>query len=144
MIKDYYRILEIEPESDIEVIKRAFRRQASKYHPDVNHRPDASEKFEAVVEAFDVLSNEQRRRQFDEIRGRETGLELVYPEEEIVFEEWETKSKERAKKYGGIDLADLLMLEFIAETGVVDGLLDSAGDIIDSAGDALDGLFDLF
>ena len=144
MLKDYYRILEIEPKADLESIKKAFRSQASRYHPDVNASPDARDKFEDVVEAFDVLSDGEKRKQFDEIRNRETGLVEVHPEEAVVFEAWETQSKERANKYGGIDLADLLMLEMFASTGIVEGLLDSTGDIIDSAADAMDGLFDLF
>ncbi len=142
--KNYYQILGINKDASLEIIKKAFREKVSVYHPDVNEQLGARLKFEAVIEAFDVLSDKEKKRQYDEMVKHEDRYEPLYPEQELVIQEWEDTSKRRSENYSGMALEELLMLGLIAETGVVDGLLDSAGDIIDSAADAMDGLFDLF
>jgi len=64
--RDYYEILGVPRDADIEVIKRAYRRLALKYHPDRNpDDPEAAEKFKEAAEAYAVLSDPQKRRQYD-------------------------------------------------------------------------------
>ncbi len=64
--KDYYEVLGVSKDaSDVE-IKSAFRRLAKKYHPDVCKEPDAEQKFKEVQEAYDVLGDENKRRQYDQ------------------------------------------------------------------------------
>lgn len=63
---DYYETLEIERTADDVTIKKAFRRLARQYHPDINHAPDAEEKFKQINEAYDVLSNPDKRAQYDQ------------------------------------------------------------------------------
>ncbi len=52
---DYYSILELTHEATIDDVKRAYRRLARKYHPDVNSSPNAQEKFIAITEAYEFL-----------------------------------------------------------------------------------------
>jgi len=66
--RDYYAILEVRRDASPEEIKRAFRRQAARFHPDRNDAPDAEDRFKAVNEAYAVLSDDARRYQYD--RGR--------------------------------------------------------------------------
>jgi len=66
-MKDYYKILEVEEKSSQEEIKKSYRRLASKYHPDKN--PDGEEMFKEIAEAYDVLSNPQKKEQYDN-RGK--------------------------------------------------------------------------
>ncbi|MEM2576947.1 MAG: DnaJ domain-containing protein, partial [Candidatus Bathyarchaeia archaeon] len=54
--KDYYEILGVPRNATKEEIKRAYRKLALKYHPDVNKSPDAEEKFKEISEAYAVLS----------------------------------------------------------------------------------------
>jgi len=68
--KDYYAILGVEPGCDEAAIKTAYRRLARKYHPDVNKEPDAEEQFKEVGEAYDALRDPERRRAYDQLRGR--------------------------------------------------------------------------
>jgi len=64
--KDYYNILGIKKEAKADEIKKAYRRLARKYHPDVNPNDKAAEeKFKEVQEAYDVLSDEKKRKVFD-------------------------------------------------------------------------------
>jgi molecular chaperone DnaJ len=64
--RDYYEVLGVGREADETEIKKAFRRLARELHPDVNdHDPEAEEKFKAAAEAYEVLSDPERRRTYD-------------------------------------------------------------------------------
>lgn len=62
---DYYEFLEVDREADQKTIKRAFLKKARVLHPDVNKEPDAEEQFKRLNEAYSVLSDEQRRANYD-------------------------------------------------------------------------------
>lgn len=64
---DYYKILQIEKNASQEEIKKAYRRLAVKYHPDKNPgNKEAEEKFKQIAEAYEVLSDENKRRNYDQ------------------------------------------------------------------------------
>jgi len=65
MARDYYSILGIGKDASIDDIKKAYRDLALKYHPDRNKSPDAEEKFKEINEAYAVLSDPEKRRQYD-------------------------------------------------------------------------------
>lgn len=65
--KDYYEILQVHPRASAEVIAAAYRRLAQMYHPDRNGSSDATEKFKAINEANEVLSDPQRRARYDQV-----------------------------------------------------------------------------
>lgn len=69
---DYYEILGVTRNSDKEEIKRAYRRLARKYHPDVNKEPGAEERFKEINRAYEVLSEPEMRARYD--RFGETGV----------------------------------------------------------------------
>ena len=64
--RDYYDVLGISKGASAEDVKKAYRKLARQYHPDVNKAPDAEAKFKEVKEAYDVLSDDQRRARYDQ------------------------------------------------------------------------------
>ncbi|KAJ8370540.1 hypothetical protein SKAU_G00105680 [Synaphobranchus kaupii] len=65
--RDYYNIIEVPQSASARQIKKAFHKLAMKYHPDKNNSPDAEVIFREIVEAYEVLSNDVKRRRYDEL-----------------------------------------------------------------------------
>ncbi len=63
--RDYYEVLEVERDADGRTIKKAFLKKAREIHPDVSDDPDAEEKFKELNEAYMVLSDEEKRANYD-------------------------------------------------------------------------------
>lgn len=64
--RDFYEILGVTKSASPEDIKRAYRKMAMKYHPDVNKEADAATKFKEVTEAYEILSDDQKKKQYDQ------------------------------------------------------------------------------
>lgn len=66
MAKSLYETLEINEKATADEIKKAYRKLARKYHPDVNKDPQAEEKFKEINAAYEVLSNPEKKQQYDQ------------------------------------------------------------------------------
>ena len=64
--RDYYEVLGVGKDADEAALKKAYRELAKKYHPDVNPSQEAAEKFKEASEAYSVLSDPEKRRQYDQ------------------------------------------------------------------------------
>ena len=72
--RDYYRILGVPEKADEQAIRKAYRKLAKEFHPDANQGdPKAAERFKEIGEAYGVLSNAEKRKQYDQMR--KLGLE---------------------------------------------------------------------
>jgi curved DNA-binding protein CbpA len=67
--KDYYAILGVPRDATTADIKRAYRKLAKQYHPDVNHNPDAADRFRELTETYDTLTDPARRRTYDRVNA---------------------------------------------------------------------------
>ena len=63
--RDYYEVLGVSKQASADEIKRAYRKKAKQYHPDVNKEPGAEEKFKEVQEAYEVLSDANKKATYD-------------------------------------------------------------------------------
>ncbi|HEY9033949.1 MAG TPA: DnaJ C-terminal domain-containing protein [Pseudomonadales bacterium] len=80
--KDYYAILGVDSKAGADEIKKAYRKLARKYHPDVSKEADAEDKFKEVSEAYEVLHDTDKRAEYDQLRqygGRQQGAGFEPP-----------------------------------------------------------------
>jgi molecular chaperone DnaJ len=89
--RDYYEVLGVGKEADQKEIKSAYRKLALKYHPDRSKEPDAEDKFKEISEAYAVLSDPDKRKQYDQFGH--AGIDGRYSQEDI---------------FRGVDFEDLL------------------------------------
>jgi DnaJ-class molecular chaperone len=69
-VSEHYAALGLKSDATLADIKKAFRQKASQFHPDRNSAPDAPARFREVQEAYDVLSDDDKRKAYDDNRRR--------------------------------------------------------------------------
>jgi molecular chaperone DnaJ len=119
---DYYRVLGVERGASDAEIKRAFRRLAQQWHPDVNQQPGAHERFKEINEAYQVLSDPQRRQAYDlfghaGVRGAADGFATGFGGFSDIFDAFfgagaGTAGARRARQQTGSDLRYDLRISF--------------------------------
>ena len=79
--RDYYDILEVTREASADEIKRAYRKMARKFHPDISKEPNAEERFKQVGEAYEVLKDAEKRAAYDQLgeTGRPARISAPHP-----------------------------------------------------------------
>jgi hypothetical protein len=110
---DYYRILDLTAGSSVEEIKKAYRKKARLYHPDMNQNPDAMEKFISVSEAYEFLLANHEKIKRDEEAFRQA------------MEDWrryrQVRSRQRANLYARKSYNNFKNSKFYRSTRILDG-----------------------
>jgi curved DNA-binding protein len=100
--KDYYAALGVERDASADDIKKAYRKLARKYHPDVSKEANAEEKFKDMAEAYDTLKDPEKRAAYDQLGRHSSGQDFQPPPG------WAPQFGEAPSGFEDIDLADLL------------------------------------
>ena len=99
---DYYETLGLTRDATEADIKKAYRRLAHKYHPDVSKEPEAEDKFKAVAEAYATLKDPEKRAAYDNLGKHQAGEDFVPPNQ------WQQHFHETPGDFSDVDLSDLL------------------------------------
>ena len=89
--KNYYEILNVNRKSSMQDIKLSYRKLAKMYHPDTSKEENAEEKFKDVNEAYDVLTNDEKRRKYDR-QVHKYGYGMVESDDSLSNIKYEFKS----------------------------------------------------
>ncbi|MFT5532611.1 MAG: curved DNA-binding protein [Burkholderiaceae bacterium] len=100
--KDYYQALGVERTATLDDIKKAYRKLAHQYHPDVSKDPEGEEKFKAVAEAYATLKNTEKRAEYDQLGQRSAGENFSPPPQ------WQQRYGAGADAFDDVDLSDLM------------------------------------
>ena len=100
--KDYYQALGVERNASTADIKKAYRKLAHMYHPDISKDPKGEEKFKEVAEAYATLKDEEKRKEYDDLGRRPAGQEFSAPPS------WQQEFGAGAAAFDDVDLADIL------------------------------------
>ena len=101
MAKDFYEILGVNKTASEEEIKKAYRKLARKWHPDVNPgKKEAEQKFKEISQAYDCLGNKEKRKLYDEFgaEGVQSGFDA---EKARQYRQWSSFQQQQARQSGG-------------------------------------------
>ncbi len=99
--KDYYAILGVSRDADVETIKKAYRKLARKYHPDVSKEAGAEDRFKEIAQAYETLRDPEKRKAYDELGRHASGEQFNPPPQ------WERDFGAGRSSFDDLDLADL-------------------------------------
>jgi curved DNA-binding protein len=101
--KDYYEVLGVPRDADQDAIRRAYRKLARQYHPDLNADSDAEDRFKELGEAYEVLSDPEKRERYDRLGANWRQQEQETPETN--FEDFFTRQGFGSDE-GGVEFSD--------------------------------------
>ena len=106
--KDYYEILGVKRDASADEIKKAYRRLAQKYHPDVTKDPRGEEKFKEIAEAYETLKSAEKRAAYDQLGRHRPGQDFQPPPD------WDSRY---AQGSGGFSFEDIDLEDLLAGLG---------------------------
>lgn len=108
---DYYKVLGVDRDASQADIKKAYRKLAHKYHPDLSKGADSEEKFKEVAEAYATLKDPEKRSAYDNLGKHPQGENFVPPHQ------WQENFHTAGADFSDVDLSDLLAAFAAAQAG---------------------------
>lgn len=99
---DYYKVLGVERDATLADIKKAYRKLAHKYHPDMSKGTASEEKFKEISVAYSTLKDPEKRAAYDELGRHRPGEDFVPPHQ------WQEHFQDGTSNFADVDLADIL------------------------------------
>ena len=90
--RDYYKIIGVDRDATQDEIKRAYRKLARKFHPDVSKEPDAEARFKELGEAYEVLKDPEKRAAYDGLGTKWQAGQDFRPPPDLSWAETESRS----------------------------------------------------
>ncbi|MGB8491020.1 MAG: DnaJ domain-containing protein [Bacteroidales bacterium] len=113
LLADYYAALGLPSGSSIEEVKKAYRKKAREYHPDINHSPDATDQFIRVTEAYDFLIAHDGKKISDQ------------EDYDLIMNEWrkyrQERSRQRAAYYARSSFSQFRNSKYYRSTRILNG-----------------------
>ncbi len=135
--KDYYKILGLTEDTDKTEIKKAYKKLARKYHPDINKSKNAEKKFKQINEAYNILSDDTKRRKYDlyrlklqEIKTGALTKKKTSMRKSKKRRHYRRENKSNISKY--VDLAVHLEKDY----GLISGLIGLTGKMSGNSGNS--------
>lgn len=97
-MKDYYKILQVSRDAPIAEIKKSYKRLAMIYHPDRNKDEQASNHFILITEAYEILSDEDKRLTYDNLYFAKSDVQISQQ-----FYNWQESARQKGAKYSKMD-----------------------------------------
>lgn len=96
--QDYYKILGVPRDADEATIKQAYRRLARQYHPDLNDSPQAEETFKKINEAYQVLSDAEKRQRYDNLSSTYNAWQRSGKKQDFDWDSWSSKTRRQPEE----------------------------------------------
>lgn len=116
MIRDYYQILGVDKNSDALAIKRAYRKLALLYHPDVNKNINANDQFIRITEAYEILIDQSKRSDYNILYDKFFGGKISIIVEDLYAstksKEWNKYGSMKAEEYSNLNINEFMKYVF--------------------------------
>ncbi len=99
--KDYYNILGVSRDASVDEIKKAYKKLAHQYHPDISKDPSGEEKFKEIGEAYSTLKDSEKRAAYDQLGSHSSGQDFTPPPN------WRQHFTQENASFDDLDLSDL-------------------------------------
>lgn len=135
-MKNYYKILGIEKSATTDEVKKAFRKLATEFHPDINKASNAKDKFIEIYEAYEILVDASKREKYDDLFF---GYSQEREQEETHFKSETKKARQNGRKYSNWGFLEF-STEFLANISLEFGMevvFEGVGKIMEITGEAI-------
>lgn len=121
--RNYYKILNVKMDADNKSIKKSYKKLALKYHPDVNQSENAAKKFRILTEAYNVLIDKEKRKEYDHKRASLIRKQAQIKKNELKIKEGKLRHRRQARRKSSLSKYVKLAGQLERDYGLVSSAL---------------------